>query len=232
MKTKDEAFDKIRHHILLIERKFNRKPRFLRLDNGKELINGKLKEWAAENGITLEPTAPYSPSQNGVAERFNRTLLELARAMLLEKNLPTFLWDEAVAHAAYLRNRAPTKALNGKTPYEVWNDQRPDVSHLREFGTDVWVLDESQNISKLSPRSRKMKLMGFVDGSKSIRYYDPNTKTVKVSRNFKFTDQTVPEAPRRMITIDGLRAEGEPQQDDSQTMTQMTLKTDPESEHF
>ena len=61
-----------------------------------------------DEGIIIETSAPYSPSQNGVAERFNRTLLELARAMLISKNLPTFLWDEAVAHAAYLRNRAPT----------------------------------------------------------------------------------------------------------------------------
>ena len=104
LRTKDEAFDKIKQHILLIERKFNRKPRFLQLDNGKELVNEKLKTWVAENGITLEPMAPHSPSQNSIAECFNRMLLELARAMLFVKNLPTFLWDEAIAHMVYLQN--------------------------------------------------------------------------------------------------------------------------------
>ena len=74
----------------------------MRIDNGKELINEEIKKWAAERGIILETTAPYSPSQNGVAEWFNRTLLELARAMLIAKNLPTFLWDEAVSHANYI----------------------------------------------------------------------------------------------------------------------------------
>src|SRR5688572_12212394 len=95
------------------------RPSYMRFDNGRELINEKLINFAREEGITIEPTAPYSPSQNGVAERFNRTLMELARAMLFEKGLPEFLWDEAVAHAAYLRNRAPTRALKGKTPYEA-----------------------------------------------------------------------------------------------------------------
>src|SRR6266850_6689781 len=106
--------------------------------------------------------------------------------MLLEKNLPSFLWDEAVAHTAYLRNCTPTKALDRKTPYEAWHGKKPDVSHLCEFGSEVWIIDKKLNLSKLSPRSRKVMLTGFVDGSKSIRYYDPNTKTVKVSRNFQF----------------------------------------------
>lgn len=62
--------------------------------------------------------------------------------MLFEKDLPIFLLDEAVAHAAYLRNRAPTKALDGITPYEAWTGTKPSVVHLREFECDVWVLDE------------------------------------------------------------------------------------------
>ena len=72
------------------------------------MVNEELKRWAAEKGIIIETTAPYSPSQNGVAKRFKQTLLELACAMLFKKNLPIFLWDEAVAHAAYLCNQAPT----------------------------------------------------------------------------------------------------------------------------
>ena len=80
----------------------------MRFDNGKELVNEESRRWANEKGITIETTAPYSPSQNGVAERFNRTLLELARAMLIASKLPTFLWDGAISHANYPRNHAPT----------------------------------------------------------------------------------------------------------------------------
>src|SRR5271163_4398618 len=100
-----------------IKRQFGKVPKYMRFDNGKELVNEKLRKLAAEEGIIIETSAPYSPSQNGVAERFNRTLLELARAMIIGRNVPQFLWDEAVAHAAYLRNCAPTHALEGKTAY-------------------------------------------------------------------------------------------------------------------
>ena len=88
----------------MIENKHLRLSKYLQFDNGKELVNEELKRWSAGKGIIIETTAPYSPSQNGVAERFNRMLLVLACAMLFEKNLSIFLWDEAVAHAAYLCN--------------------------------------------------------------------------------------------------------------------------------
>ena len=84
------------------------------------MVNEETRKWANEKGITIETMAPYSPSQNGVAERFNRTLLELARAMIISSKLPIFLWDEAVSHANYLRNCTPTQALLGKTLYEAW----------------------------------------------------------------------------------------------------------------
>ena len=105
--------------MAVLKNLFGKVPKFVRFDNGGELINDKLKAYFKSEGITIEPTALYSPSQNGVAKRFNWTLLELASAMLFEKNLPVFLWDEAVAHAAYLWNQAATWALKGKTPYEA-----------------------------------------------------------------------------------------------------------------
>src|SRR6202166_5390975 len=100
----------------------------MRVDNRKELVNDEVKKFCAEEEITIETSAPYSPSQNGVAERFNRTLIELIRAMLIAKGLPSFLWDEAVSHAAYIQNQSPIQALNGKTPYEAWSGKKPDVS--------------------------------------------------------------------------------------------------------
>ena len=85
-----------------IERKFGKAPRWIRINNGKKFINEEMKKWVAEKGITIKTTAPYSPSQNGVAECLNRTLLETERAMIIAKGLLKFLWDEAVAHSTYL----------------------------------------------------------------------------------------------------------------------------------
>ena len=89
--------------------------------------------------------------------------MELTRAMLLAWKLPIFLWEEVVAHAAYLRNRAVTRALDGKSPDEIWNKAKPDVSHLWEFASDVWVLDET-NTDKLCPWAQKFIFTGFKDG--------------------------------------------------------------------
>jgi hypothetical protein len=75
--------------------------------------------------------------QNGVAERMNRTLVEIARAMI--RGLPEFLWEYAISHATYLRNCVTNKSLKRQTPYKKWFGKKPNVSHLREFGAPVWV---------------------------------------------------------------------------------------------
>ena len=163
------------------------RPTAFRCDQGAEFVNDNLKQWLRGQGIELQTTAPYSPSQNGAAERLNRTLVELARAMMIGANVPMFLWEYALQHAAYLHERTPTKALEGKTPYEAWYGNKPDVSHLREFGSPVYVLLQGQNKQpKLMPRSKQQIFVGFDDGSKAIKYFNPETRRVLTSRNFKF----------------------------------------------
>jgi transposase InsO family protein len=225
LKTKDEAFDRITQYLARVETKFQYTPKSIRFDNGKELINKRLEKWCAEKGIEIQATAPYSPSQNGIAERFNRTLLELARAMLIAKNLPTFLWAEAISHAAYLRNHAPTRALEGKTPEEAWTGRRPNISHLREFGSKVWIREEG-SIGKLEPRANRFIFVGFEDGPKAVRYYDQAKRRIKVSRNYVF-DGELPEdgVPDRDVQI-----EGEHKGNDNQSITSITQKYDDQTE--
>ena len=78
----------------------------------------------------MQTTAPYSPSQNGVAECMNRTLVELAQAMLIAVQLPEFLWEHTITHAAYIRNRAYSHAIGDATPYQRWYDHKPTITHL------------------------------------------------------------------------------------------------------
>jgi len=126
--------------------------------------------------MELQLTAPYSPSQNGVAEQMNRTLVKLAHAMLIASSLPEFLWEPAVAHAAYIRNRSYTTALADHTPYQGWFGIKPNVTHLREFGVNMWILLQGQNVAcKILPKSKRRAYVGYDEGSKSIIYY--NTKT-------------------------------------------------------
>ena len=93
-----------------------------RSDNGKaEYDNAVFQKILKEEGIMYKPSAPYTQNQNGVSERMNRTIMEKARSMLLEANLPESFWAEAVNTAMYLHNRSPKWSLEGKMPYEAWN---------------------------------------------------------------------------------------------------------------
>ena len=90
LKNKGEAAIRIKEHVAKIKQKFGKVPTSMRADNGKELVNDEIIKFCRTEGITIETMAPYSPSQNGVAERFNRTLIELVRAMLIAKGLQLF----------------------------------------------------------------------------------------------------------------------------------------------
>ncbi|GBE79025.1 hypothetical protein SCP_0202220 [Sparassis crispa] len=157
----------------------------------------------------MGPTAPYSPSQNGVSERLNRTLLGLARAMIYARDLPRYLWAEAIAHAVYIKNRSPTQVLNGATPEEKWNGTKPNISYLQEFDSPVWVLTEDATLSKLAPRANKYIFVGYMDGPKAIKYYDAHMCQIKISRNFQFSSNSpdhlpgnAPHVPQEQIGSD------------------------------
>ena len=126
------------------------------IDCGTEFINKDLQLWCHAKGMEIQFTAPYSPSQNGVAEHMNCTLVELACAMLIASKLPKYLWEQAVAHMAYVQNCAYTIAVSRHTPYEAWNGRKPNVLHLCEFGAPVWVLLQGQHVTrKILPKSKK-----------------------------------------------------------------------------
>jgi len=96
----------------------------------------------------------------------------------------------------------------GMTPFEAWSETKPDVSHLRKFSCDVWILDEDKNRLKLTPKSKEMIFTGFKDGPKAVHYYDAVTWRIKVSRNFAFNENE----ESRLETssnVPGLPAEGE-----------------------
>ena len=186
LKTKDEANEKIKSYITH-QKIRGHAPQALRADRGTEFVNEDLVTWTWEQGIDIQLTAPYSPSQNGIAERMNRTLVEMARTMLIASKLPEFLWEQAVAHAAYVRNRAYTRAIPNTTPYQRWHGEKPEIAYLRPFGTAVWILVQGQKVSrKMLPKSKRKAFVGFDDGSKSVRYYNAETRKILTSRNFRF----------------------------------------------
>ncbi|MBO1694894.1 transposase, partial [Bacteroides uniformis] len=122
----------------LVENQTGKKIKILRTDNGTKYETNKFNNFCRAAGIKRETTTVYTPEQNGVVERKNRTIVEAARAMICDKGLPKFLWGEAANTVVYIQNRCPHSALDSKTPEEVFSGKKPDVSHFRIFGCPVY----------------------------------------------------------------------------------------------
>lgn len=123
-------------------------------------------------------TAPYSPQQNGVVQRRNRTLLEMTRSILKHMNIPNDMWGEAVRHATYLINRITTRALQGMTPYEALRSKKPNLSHIRVFGCVCYARTDTMGRRKLDDRSRRLVHLRTEPGSKAYRLFDPSVRSV------------------------------------------------------
>lgn len=160
MKSKDGVCDELTVIIHHIEAQTGRSVKYLRTDDGGEFKS--LKPYLRSKGITHEKSAPYAQDQDGVAERSIRTILKRARTMLIHANLPHRLWPEAISAACYITNRLPTKALDGMTPYKAWHGHKPDLSNLRVYGCDAYVMDyNSKAKGKMYPRSWLETLVGY-----------------------------------------------------------------------
>ncbi|XP_071575062.1 uncharacterized protein [Temnothorax nylanderi] len=123
---------------------------------------------------------------NGLAERMNRTLVEKARSMLIESNLPVYYWAEAVSTAAYLINRSPTKGLKNITPEEAWTGKKPDLAHLRVFGCRALAYIPKEKRQKWDPKARECTFVGYCTDSTGYRLMDPVTRTIFKSRDVVF----------------------------------------------
>nr|GEY28217.1 retrovirus-related Pol polyprotein from transposon TNT 1-94 [Tanacetum cinerariifolium] len=184
----DESMEPVKGKAM-VEKEKVLKIKSMRLDRGGEFLSKEFNKFCEDNGIRRFLTAPYSPQQNGVVERKNRTILNMVRTMLKTKKMPKEFWAEAVDCAVYLLNRCPSKSLDYKTPQEAWNGLKPTVSHLWVFGSIAYVHVLSQRRLKLDDRSEKHVFVGYDKQSKGYRLYNPVTKKVVVSRDVEFDEK-------------------------------------------
>lgn len=160
----------------------------LRTDRGGEFVSNEFQFYCESNGITRQLTAPYSPQQNGVVERRNRTLLNMTRSILKHMNLPNYLWGEAIRHATYIINRVATRVLVLQTPYKAYKGRKPNLDHIRVFGCVSHAKIDTHRLMKLDDRSRALVYLGTEPGSKAYRLLDPVNRKVVVSRDVIFEE--------------------------------------------
>lgn len=173
----------VKRTITLLENQSGRQLKAVRTDRGGEYLNATLADYFAGKGVEHQTTTPYTPEQNGKAERLNRTLEERIRAMLLESGLKPELWAEAAVAANFVRNRSPT-ADSTRTPWERFFGKRPNVGILRVFGARAYVLTpKHQRDGKLAPVSEPGTFVGYAVNSKAYRVLLESTNKVVESRD-------------------------------------------------
>ncbi|GKB09569.1 retrovirus-related pol polyprotein from transposon TNT 1-94 [Tanacetum coccineum] len=148
--SKDEAPDAIIKCIKIIQVRLNDIVRNVRTDNGIEFINQTLRNFYENVGILHQTSIDHTPQQNDVAERRNRTLVEVARTMLIFLKAPLFLLDEAINTACYTQNRSLIRLCYNKTPYELMHDKKPDLSFLHVFGSLCYPTNNNEDLGKLN----------------------------------------------------------------------------------
>ena len=160
----------------------------LRSDNGTEYTSKAFREICINEGIRQEFTSPYSPFQNGVAERYWRTTCDMTRCFLSESNMKDNFWVRAADTACFIRNRCLAKGNNSdKTPYEMFFDKKPTVYHLRRSGCLACTKTMS-NRRKLDPKAAKMIFCGYDWERKSYILYSMKNQFI-CSRIVKFDEQ-------------------------------------------
>jgi hypothetical protein len=149
----------------------------IRLDNTKEFL--VLKSWATDLGVDLEFIEPHTQAQNGVAERLNRLLLEIARSLLIGMNIPKRYWPYAVKLANFIRNRTVFLKGEKKSPYEALYGRSYDLSKFRVPFCKVWFHVETQD--KLDPRAKDGTFVAYTKSSNQYIILDKRGKEHKVT---------------------------------------------------
>ena len=201
LKSKDEVLPAFVEWKTFVENQTGKKIKAFRSDNAMEYQSAAFSKVLSDSGIQRQSSATYTQAQNGKSERCVRTITEFGRSILFFSNLPLPFWSVAVEHACYLRNRLPTRALASSTPYEVWFGRRPDLRHVRVFGSVAYAHVPDERRKKLDPKARKGIYLGVAAGIKGHRLYDPVKRTLFVSAHVKFDERSSVLDPSDMDTI-------------------------------
>lgn len=188
LRDKSEAMDAFIGYKSWTERATQRGIKMLRSDGAGEYLSKQFNEWLGEEGIQRQVSAPYSQQQNGVSERYNRTVVESARAMLHHSGLDATYWSDAVLTACHVRNRMPTAALDNQTPFEAFHGHKPSLDHLRVFGCRAFALIDKSKRTKFDVKARPCVHLGYAQGYKAYRLLDTATRRIFVSRHVRFVE--------------------------------------------
>ena len=163
----------------------------LHTDRGLEFLNRDVEELITKIGAEHTYSCARRPQQNGLSGRTNRTLVELARTLLIDTNLNRTLWSEAVAFCSQVLNAITINKAENKSAYELIYGKRPHLGRFHAFGPECYFLDDRPDRKKLEPKSIRGIMTGFSEESKGYRVWIPGTRTIAISNDVVFPKTSI-----------------------------------------
>jgi hypothetical protein len=188
LQEKSQTQETLKGFLRWAQNEFGLTIKKIRSDNGTEFKNSQIEGFLEDEGIKHEFSSPYTPQQNGVVEKKNRTLLDMARTMLDEYKTPDWFWAEAINTACYSINRFYLHQILKKTSYELLTGKKPNVSYFRVFGSKCFNLVKSGRKSKFAPKVVEGFLLGYDSNTRAYRVFNKSTRLVVVSCDIVFDE--------------------------------------------
>lgn len=231
MKSKDEAPSKLEKYINLVENQLGRKIKKLRSDNGTEIRNAQTRKMVEERGIFHTVTNTHTPEQNGRIEREMRTIVEATRTAIHSNGLDKRLWAEAANYAVFTINQTGTSSVEGKTPAQLWFGRQVDISKLRAFGCECYVLKPSHKRGKMDRKSEKGIMIGYEWDSPCYRIYIPSTGKIVSSDNVIFHEAKPEARPRTELSYSSPQEVTVEEKEEEEETEQAESESDEDGQH-
>jgi hypothetical protein len=194
LKNKSEAFENFKIYKEMVENEMDSKIKCLRSDNGGEFISNEFMEYDNNHGIKMKFFVARTPQQNGVVERKNKTVQEMARTMLMDSKLADIVWTQEVHTTVHIQNILILRNNTNKTPYELWKGRPTNENHFRVFGRKYYIKREDDRMGNFDPRVDKGVLVGYSSTRKSYKCYNLRLKKVVESINATIDETGRPES--------------------------------------
>lgn len=190
LRSKSESEDCVKKYIMMIQKQFGKKVKFVRHDGAREFATNSLQLFYEDEGIEQQTTVPYAHQTNGTAERAIRTIVTIGRSMIHHAKLDKCFWAEAEMTAIYIKNRLPSPKITHRTPFEIVYNSKPSVKHMRVFGCQTYILTPKEKRLKWDPKARAGIFLGYEEVSKAYHVYDVEAGQVVISRDVNFDEST------------------------------------------
>jgi transposase InsO family protein len=200
LQDKSETQGTLKFFLRRAQNEFELKVKKIISDNCSEFKNLQVEEYHEEERIKHEFSAPYTPQQNGVVERKNMSLIDMARTVLGEYNTPERFWSEDVNTACHAINRLYLHRLLKKTSYELLTGNKPNVSYFHVFGSKCYILVKKGRHSKFAPKAVEGFLPGYDSNTKAYRVFNKSSRLVEVSSDIVFDETNG--SPREQADLD------------------------------